>query len=847
MSNPLHAVGAGSGSDGGGTEYTEDAAAAANPVGTVPMLVRKDTPASEVSLDGDNIAQRGTAYGSAYATLLTSAGALTGVDATPLVVNFPTGSAGNVNVGGFNGGSVASFNAGNVGATTPRVTIATDDANMAAIKTSVQLIDNLVLAEDAAHQSGDPGMMLLAVRQDAQVDFAADGDYVPLSINEAGELRVVSSGVSGGTSSVDDAAFTVAVGSGTPMMGVVTADSVDTNDVGVVGMLANRQLKVTLYDSGGVEQAVGGGTQYTEDAVAAANPIGTALNLIREDARAGGLTTLDGDNVAARGTNAGELYVKHVDTIAVTQSGTWDEVGINDSGNSITVDGTITANLSATDNTVLDNIDTSTAGILADTANIETAVQLIDDIIYVDDTATHATGSSKGALIMAAATPTDAAVNANDIGAVAMTTDRKLHVAVMDALPAGTNGIGKLTSNSGVDIGDVDILSIAAGDNNIGNVDIASIAAGDNNIGNVDIVSLPASTNTLEVVGDVAHDVAIAGNPVVTGGVSSAAAPADVSADQEAVRSWHLRNGAQATVITAAGALIGGDAANGLDVDVTRLPALVAGTANIGDVDILSIAAGDNNIGNVDIVSGTITTVTTVTTVSALGVGTTGPQKAEDVAAAGGDMGVAIMAVRLDTPVANAGVSLDGDYTTPVVDNFRKLWVSGTVPEDTAHVAGEALTVVGVRRIDTAATSAGASADWATMDASAEGAVWATLTPTTTSGLTTMNATSSDGATALTSTAQVIKATTGNLYGYYIYNPNATAQFVQFYNTAAASVTVGTTNPLFMLTIPATSAANLMFAYPVNFSNAGFSWAATSTAGGNGAPGTALDAVCWYK
>jgi hypothetical protein len=50
-------------------------------------------------------------------------------------------------------------------------------------------------------------------------------------------------------------------------------------------------------------------------------------------------------------------------------------------------------------------------------------------------------------------------------------------------LGAGTNAIGKLAANSGVDIGDVDVLSIAAGDNNIGNVDIASIAAGTNAIG----------------------------------------------------------------------------------------------------------------------------------------------------------------------------------------------------------------------------------------------------------------------------------------------------------------------------------------------------------------------------
>jgi len=76
--------------------------------------------------------------------------------------------------------------------------------------------------------------------------------------------------------------------------------------------------------------------------------------------------------------------------------------------------------------------------------------------------------------------------------------------------------------------------------------------------------------------------------------------------------------------------LIGGDAANGLDVDVTRVSgtvavsnagltelaaaidtevqcdivgALPAGNNNIGDIDVASIAAGDNNIGNVDVAS----------------------------------------------------------------------------------------------------------------------------------------------------------------------------------------------------------------------------------------------------
>ena len=142
-----------------------------------------------------------------------------------------------------------------------------------------------------------------------------------------------------------------------------------------------------------------------------------------------------------------------------------------------------------------------------------------------------------------------------------------------------------------------------------------------------------SGTFAVQPAGSVAHDGAAGSvNPVLAGGYASAAAPADVSADADAVQAWHLRNGAQATVVTAAGALIGGDAANGLDVDVTRLSALVAGSAvigkvgidqttpgttngvqvnaalpagtnNIGDVDVLSIAAGDNNIGNVDIVT----------------------------------------------------------------------------------------------------------------------------------------------------------------------------------------------------------------------------------------------------
>lgn len=145
---------------------------------------------------------------------------------------------------------------------------------------------------------------------------------------------------------------------------------------------------------------------------------------------------------------------------------------------------------------------------------------------------------------------------------------------------------------------------------------------------NVD--SLPASTNTLEVVGDVAHDAVAAGNPLLVAGYASAAAPSDVSADGDAVRAWRLRNGAGAVVVTAAGALVGGDATNGLDVDVTRV---IPGT-------------------------------------SATHLG-----KAEDAAHASGDTGVMLLAVRRDADTSNCDTT--ADYTALLVDELGFLKVRG--------------------------------------------------------------------------------------------------------------------------------------------------------------------------
>lgn len=121
-------------------------------------------------------------------------------------------------------------------------------------------------------------------------------------------------------------------------------------------------------------------------------------------------------------------------------------------------------------------------------------------------------------------------------------------VQVAAALPAGTNAIGKLAANSGVDIGDVDILSIAAGDNNIGNVDIVTLPAG--NLGQQTMAAslsvVPASNITdATYIGDIKFGEAL---PAGTNAIGKLAANSGV---------------------------------------------------DIGDVDVLSIAAGANLIGDV--------------------------------------------------------------------------------------------------------------------------------------------------------------------------------------------------------------------------------------------------------
>lgn len=231
------------------------------------------------------------------------------------------------------------------------------------------------------------------------------------------------------------------------------------------------------------------------------------------------------------------------------------------------------------------------------------------------------------------------------------------------------------------------------------------------------------------------------------------------------------------------------------------------------------------------------------------GTGATNAGKARDSIAGSTDTGSASLLIRRDSPTAVTPAA--GDYEVPQISANGEQWVRLA-----GELADDANFTVGTTRV----VPAGLLADETSPDSVDEGdigiprmtldrkaIVTAYPSSTTGDGLSVANFNTGDTFTALTNSAQVIKASAGNLYGYYIYNPNIVSSYVLFYNVAAASVTVGTTTPAMVLCIPALTAANISYNYPVPFTNAGWSIAATTDGGGNTAPSTSLEVVIFYK
>jgi transcriptional regulator of NAD metabolism len=398
-----------------GTEYTEDAIAVANPVGTQPVMVRQDTPAGLTTADGDVVGQRATDYGAAFVQVLDSSG------------NF---------IDSFSG--------------------------------------------------------------------------------------------SGGTSHADDATFTVGSASSvTPVAYLAdetTPDSVDEGDVGVPRMTLTRKPYAVITDPASENNAAVDGSGHLQVDVAASSAT----------------VTVDGSGV--------------------TQP----------------VSGTVTANLSATDNAVLDTIDavldTINAKLVTGTVigdvnlgatdnavldSIQAAVEIIDNAVYVDD-ADWTDSTSSHLLVGGVYQSAPQTITDGDVGPLQVTTNGYVITSINGTVTVDGSAVtqpvsGTVTANlSATDNAVLDtidavldtinaklVTGTVIGDVNLGATDNAVLDTIVTNTGN-SATSLAiiddwdnAASDGASVSGDVAHDTADAGEPVKVGhkAIAHGTNPTDVAAN----------------------------------------------------------------------------------------------------------------------------------------------------------------------------------------------------------------------------------------------------------------------------------------------------------------------------
>jgi len=383
----------------------------------------------------------------------------------------------------------------------------------------------------------------------------------------------------------------------------------------------SNPLAVVLRDTNGDYVAVGGGTQYTEDAAAAADPVGTMSMAVRADSLAA-VTSTDGDNIALRSTNKGELYVKQTDsvpvtdnggsltvdgtvavsgTVAVTQSGTWDEVGINDSGNSITVDdggSSLTVDGSVS---ISGAVDTELTTADLDTGAGTDTRAVVGLVGSASGGGQLIPGSSTDGLLVNLGSNNDVTVT----GAVAVTQS-----GTWDEVGINDSGNSITVDDGGTTLSIDDGASSITVDGTV----TANLAAGTNNIGDVDVLSVVPGTSATSL----------------GKAIDSAAGSTDTGVATLAVR------------VDSPGTL------TPVDGDYVPLRVNANGQLWVANNQFTDINSNTANVANTVFV--------------------------EDEAHSSGDSGLSVLGVRRDADTSPVGA--DGDYHNLIFDNAGNLKVN---------------------------------------------------------------------------------------------------------------------------------------------------------------------------
>jgi hypothetical protein len=175
------------------------------------------------------------------------------------------------------------------------------------------------------------------------------------------------------------------------------------------------------------------------------------------------------------------------------------------------------------------------------------------------------------------------------------------------------------------------------------------------------------------------------------------------------------------------------------------------------------------------------------------------------------------------------------------VDTSGLLALQGVGVEDAAETAGGNLMMAGAVRRDTPASSSGTTGDNSTINVSKSGGVWSAALAEAAGGVDFKS-----GSIAATKTDIGTANTPTGLFGWYFYNPNASAAYVQIFNAQASAVTLGTTTPDMVITLPAGAGANVMNPLGIKFGTA-LSIAVTTTRTGSTGVGSTVDYTMFYK
>lgn len=338
-------------------------------------------------------------------------------------------------------------------------------------------------------------------------------------------------------------------------------------------------------------------------------------------------------------------------------------------------------------------------------------------------------------------------VAADDVSSVFF---QKIKIALGGDGVEGNLWDGKLVANSGVDIGDVTI-------NNGSGASAVNIQDGGNSItvdGTITVEQTDSSNLQVQVQGVVAAGETDSGNPVKVGGKYALTLPTYTDGQRT-----ELVSDSKGQIRMVLGVL-------------NSTTAHHTGADNSDDVAVSATAAKLQIINRNTVFDGTNWDRMYGDSVNGLDVDVT----------------------RMAALVANSGVDI-GDVTINNASGGSAVNIQD---------GGNSITV----------DNGGTFATQATLQAGSNLVGDVSLQPRTANGCDIFRSLDLD------ETEEEVKASAGNVFGYYFHNKAATTMWLKFYNATTANVTVGTTTPVMTLGLPAGASGNVGLPYPVSFDTA---------------------------